>query len=197
MYSTLLIVSTSWSSKCTPFLFSFFLHSVIDSIVHPVAYLHFFTMAEELFFSQVWPFRNARPWRIRHKLNAKSTKPLVRHKCLLNRKKKCWIHFLKTKWWVMLYVYTDLLSSSEFLSKLSDRSYFCSLYPMPQSDTKVRFCFYGCQHFRITFFKINHNNLIFKTIITNFFLLSSVKPSFDKKHLYTHTFHDAFNFISG
>lgn len=86
---------------------------------------------------------------------------------------------------------------ARFPSKMSSRSYYCSLYPRPQSVTKVRFCFYGCQHFRITFFKINHNNLIFNNIKEHFFLLSSVKPSVHKNHLDTHTFHDAFNFISG
>ena len=127
----------------------------------------------------------------------KSIKSPVRHKCLINQKVCLLNPLFRNK--VVSYVIRlhSLAVLVRFSSKMSSRSYFCSLNPRPQSVTKVRFYFVGCQHFRITFFKINRNILIFKTIKTNFFLLSSVKTSVHKNHLDTHTFHDAFNFISG
>ncbi len=49
LYSTFRIISISLSLKCTPFLFSFFLHSVIDNILHSVAHLHFLLWRKNYF----------------------------------------------------------------------------------------------------------------------------------------------------
>jgi len=49
LYSTFRIISISLSLKCTPFLFSFFLHSVIDNIFHSVAHLHFLLWRKNYF----------------------------------------------------------------------------------------------------------------------------------------------------
>lgn len=50
LYSTLRIISISSSLKCTPFLFSFFLHSVIDNIFHSEPLIsNFFSSGENYF----------------------------------------------------------------------------------------------------------------------------------------------------